>query len=248
MRHIYDNAVDSLRVGMSFYLDQKNSSSNKHAILTLFHSIELFLKEYLYRVNPILIYKNIDKIITNESYTVGIVDIFIRLENLKLGIPKSQKDIIKKIQLRRNLIEHHRYDTNIEDVDIISESLNFILFFTEFCLDEKLEQDIDARMLSVIQSMVFSYQERYSLARHRMDEWLHARWPDWDSDEIDMPDEFEGTHQCPNCRQEWLAIDEVEASSCFWCNTTVDAVLCDECGEVYVKSDGHECCCAEDDS
>ena len=63
---IYRNAVDSLKIGMEFFLKEDTYSSRKHAILTLFHSIELFLKEYLFRQNPILIYKNIDAKLTEE--------------------------------------------------------------------------------------------------------------------------------------------------------------------------------------
>jgi hypothetical protein len=91
---------------MQFFLKEKDYSSRKHAILTIFHSIELFLKEYLYRNNQILIYKNIDAKISEESITVGIKDILVRLENLNLGLPKYQQLVIEKIQKRRNRIEH----------------------------------------------------------------------------------------------------------------------------------------------
>jgi hypothetical protein len=46
MNALYENAVDSLRIGMEFFLKEKNYSSRKHAILTLFHAIELLLKEF----------------------------------------------------------------------------------------------------------------------------------------------------------------------------------------------------------
>ena len=69
---IYANAVDSLRIGIEHFLKESGYSSRKHAILTLFHAIELFLKEQLHRTNPILIYRNIDAKITDDSMTVGI--------------------------------------------------------------------------------------------------------------------------------------------------------------------------------
>lgn len=241
MRDIYENAVDSLRVGMKFFLSDKNYSSRKHSILTLFHSIELFLKEYLFRVNPILIYKNIDKAITEDSFTVGISELLIRLENLKLGIPTDQKEIINKIQKRRNRIEHHRYDEREEDEKIIAESLKFILFFVEHFLDEKLEVDIDAEMLREIQRLVLEYNEQYSLAMYRLEKWMKAQWPDWSPEEADTPEEFAGTLDCPECRQGYLVIDEVDTPFCFWCNTRIDAAQCDDCGVVFKQSKGHEC-------
>ena len=88
---IYENAVDSLRIGMESFLKERNYSSRKHAILTLFHSTELLLRELLHRTHPLLIYKNIDAKITDDALTVGIKDILVRLDNLGLGLPKEQR-------------------------------------------------------------------------------------------------------------------------------------------------------------
>ena len=35
---IFENAVDSLRIGMEFFLKETSYSSRKHAILTVFHA------------------------------------------------------------------------------------------------------------------------------------------------------------------------------------------------------------------
>ena len=241
MGDIYENAVDSLRVGMKFFLSDKSYSSRKHSILILFHSIELFLKEYLFRVNPILIYKNIDKPITEDSFTVAISELLVRLENLKLGIPADQKEIINKIQKRRNRIEHHRYNQSKEDEKIIAESLKFILCFVEHYLDEKLEVDIDAELLRKIQRLVLEYNELYSLAEYRLEKWMKEQWPDWNPEEVNTPNEFAGTLDCPICRESYLVIDEVDTPFCFWCNTRIDATQCDDCGVVFKESEGHEC-------
>src|SRR4029077_14555306 len=107
---IYQNALDSLRIGMEFFLKQDGYSSRKHAILTIFHAIELLLKERLAQTNPILIYKNIDLKITDDAQTVGVREALARLENLHFGIPAEEKKIIENIQKVRNRIEHHRYD------------------------------------------------------------------------------------------------------------------------------------------
>ena len=60
-----------LRIGMEFFLKEDGYSSRKHAILTVFHAIELLLKERLAQTNPILIYKNIDAKITDDFYDGG---------------------------------------------------------------------------------------------------------------------------------------------------------------------------------
>lgn len=241
MRDIYENAVDSLRVGMKFFLSDKKYSSRKHSILTIFHSIELFLKEYLYRENPILIYKNIDKKINEDSFTVGFPELLIRLENMKLEIPRDQKEIIQKIQKRRNRIEHHRYDKKDEDEKIIAESLKFILYFVELYLDEKLEEDIEPETLREIRRLVFNYMEFYSLANFRLQNWMQEKWPEWNPKETDEPKEFSGTYDCPECREAYLVVDGVETSICFWCNTKMKVTECEVCGIIFDSLEDHEC-------
>ena len=226
---------------MKFFLTERTYSSRKHAILTLFHSIELLLKEYLYRINPILIYKNIDKPITEDSLTVGISDLLIRLENLNLGMPLEQKEIIKNIQKRRNRIEHHRYDKVDEDERVIAESLKLILHFVEFFLNERLEDDVDPDTLREIQRLVFEYNELLSLANYRLEQWIKKQWPSWDPEKLDSPEEFEGTLDCPECRQCYLVISDTDQPFCFWCNTKIDAEECEDCGTVFIAGVGHRC-------
>src|SRR5271169_1509319 len=127
MSKIYDNAVDSLQIGMEFFIKETGYSSRKHAILTVFHAIELLLKESLAQTNPILIYKNIDAKITDDAQTVGVREALTRLENLGIGVPAEEKKTIENIQRIRNRIEHHKYDhSEVEDDAIIAASLKFI--------------------------------------------------------------------------------------------------------------------------
>ncbi len=54
MSPLLENAVDSLKVDLEHFLEGTKESSGKHAILTIFHSIELLLKEALYRFSPFI--------------------------------------------------------------------------------------------------------------------------------------------------------------------------------------------------
>ena len=240
MSDIYTNAVDSLRIGIENFLKEPGYSSRKHAILTLFHAIELFLKEQLHRTNPILIYRNLDARITDDSITVGIKEALTRLENLGLGLPRQPQEVIEKIQKRRNRIEHHRYDHKEEDEAIISESLAFIMFFADSVLKAKLENDVPPETLRAIQSMVYDRQDRYWIAMYRLEQWMHEIWPDWDNEESDTPGEFSGTLDCPICRQSYLVIGHHTKPFCFHCNTSIDAVECEDCGRTYLADEG--CC------
>lgn len=239
MSDIYENAVDSLRIGIEHFLKEPGYSSRKHAILTLFHAIELFLKEQLFRTNPILIYRNLDTKITDDSTTVGIKEALTRLENLGLGLPKQPQEVIERIQKRRNRIEHHRYDHKEEDETIISESVAFILFFVDGVLKMKLENHVSPETLRDIQNLVYG-QDRYWIAMHRLAQWMHETWPYWDEENSDTPDEFSGTVDCPICRQSYLVMGHHEKPFCFHCNTSIDATECDNCGRTYLVSGG--CC------
>jgi hypothetical protein len=240
MSDIYANAVDSLRIGIEHFLKEPGYSSRKHAILTLFHAIELFLKEQLHRTNPILIYRNLDTKITEDSFTVGIKEALTRLENLGLGLPKQPQEVIERIQKRRNRIEHHRYDHKEEDEKIISESLAFILFFVDGVLKGKLERDVPPETLREIQRLVYDRQDLYWIAMHRLEQWMHEKWPEWNNEESDTPEDFRGTLDCPICRQSYLAIGYHDKPFCFYCNTSVDAAECEDCGRTYLESEG--CC------
>ena len=239
MSDIYANAIDSLRIGIEHFLKEATYSSRKHAILTIFHAIELFLKEQLNRTNHLLIYKNIDVPIADDSQTVGIKEALSRLENLGFGLPKQQRRVIESIQRRRNRIEHHRYDHKQEDELVITESLQFILFFVDIVLRGKLETDIPPETLRKIQRMVYEREELYGIAMHRLEQWMHEKWPNWNELIDDMPDEFAGTIDCPICRDTFLISGFDTKPFCFRCNTTIDAEVCDYCNNTYLA--GHPC-------
>lgn len=241
---IYQNALDSLRIGMEFFLKEEGYSSRKHAILTVFHAMELMLKEQLAQTNPILIYKNIDTKITDDAMTVSVREALTRLENLGLGIPAEERKTIGDIQRIRNRIEHHRYDHNEKEDDaIIASSLKFILYFVEFVFERKLEGHIDPKVLRDINRRVFEYNERNGLAEHRFHEWVKTEWPAWKAEQEDTPEEFGGTLRCPECRQDWLVMGYHDKPVCFHCNMTVDAQDCEDCGEIFIV--GESCGCGK---
>jgi len=237
---IYANAIDSLRIGMEHFLKESSYPSRKHAILTLFHAIELLLKEQLYRTNHLLIYRNIDAPVTEDSQTVGIKEALGRLENLGSGLPKRERTIIEKLQGRINRIEHHRYDRKQEDEVVIAESLQFILFFVDEVLRGNLEADISPETLREIQRIVYERNQIYWIATHRLERWMRETWPNWNYHRADTPDEFSGTHDCPICRDSFLVFGYHPKPFCFHCNTSVDAVECVQCGRTYLA--GSPCC------
>lgn len=126
---LFENAIDSLEVGMKFFMDQATVSANKHAILTIFHSIELLLKEALYRVNPILIYRKIDQKITDDSITVGLPEIFSRFDNLNIRLSSEEKTDLIDLKKKRNRIEHHKYNIEKMTITLLANHSNLLLGF-----------------------------------------------------------------------------------------------------------------------
>src|SRR3954453_20644347 len=95
---IFDNAIDSLEMGVSHFLHNRSVNRDKWSILTLFQSIELLLKERLGQENPILIYRNIDKRIDAEAQTVGMIEILARFANLGIEIADDEARILRDLQ------------------------------------------------------------------------------------------------------------------------------------------------------
>lgn len=201
------------------------------------------LKEYLYQVNPILIYRNIDKKIKEDSVTVGFSEILIRLDNLNLGIPEEQANTIKELQSKRNRIEHHRYDHEDEDRELISQALKFILYFLEFQLEIMPESIIDPELLESIRELVTDYNERHAVADHRLESWLKEKWPEWNQEDEDTPEGFIGTDTCPQCCHEYLVMKQKGEPYCFWCCRCIPAEYCKICCQAKIE----DVPCCEDD-
>ena len=127
------------------------------------------------------------------------------------------------------------------DNAVVGAALKFILYFVELVLDRKLEGQIEGEVLRNINARVFEYNERQGLADFRLHEWFRERWPDWKEEEEDIPEEFPGTDHCPECRQAYLVIGYHEKPVCFYCNTTINAANCEECGETFLMPHGCGC-------
>lgn len=88
------DALSSLKLGMIFCVYGNKHFARKKSIPQVSHTLELILKSYLYQINPILIYKDIDKKTTEDSLTVGFPEILIRLENLGAPVPDEHAKVI----------------------------------------------------------------------------------------------------------------------------------------------------------
>ncbi|HXA19924.1 MAG TPA: zinc ribbon domain-containing protein [Thermoanaerobaculia bacterium] len=223
MSELLENALDSLRMGVRHFLEKKLETADKWAILELFHTIELLLKERLYREHPIFIYKNIDQAIGDDSYTVGLREILARFTNLEIDIPKDYANILLDLQKRRNRIEHHRFVPDKTHHQVLGEALKFIKYFLEEHLEEELEGHLPPKHFEAVKSLILSYEELVRRA---------------ESDARSILDRFSPKEQamieiatCPQCGNESLVLGAGEdEDKCYFCDEQIETTRCWECG------------------
>lgn len=146
---LVNNAKDSLRnaVHALTWSDETSSNKYKHAILSIFHCLELLLKERLRKVNPALVWDNIDKYPSMSANTVGIDKAISRLEKI-VGISLKEDDIdtIKSCRNLRNIIQHFEFEIPEKEAKVtIGKTLSVIFEFASeelgFDLDEDFKND-----------------------------------------------------------------------------------------------------------
>lgn len=222
---LFLNAIDSLKVGIDYYVHEPFKTAHKHSILTIYHSIELLLKEKLYRVNPILIYTNINKKINDDSNTVGLSDILIRFENLSIDITEF-KSILIDLQKRRNRIEHHKYHENTDDSITIGKSLKFIYEFLLNQLNEDIEEYIDSEDLEEMKKLIFTYSELIDKAKKKAIELA-----DSNTNFSEPCEENTVVHICPMCGEETMVVDIYGNGICTYCGANEKFIRCEYCYE-----------------
>lgn len=139
------NAKDSLKnaVHALTWSDESSSNKYKHAILSIFHCIELLLKAKLRQVNPALVWDNVDKYPLMSANTVGVNKAISRLR--KIGnVEFTQLDIetIDTCRKLRNMIQHFEFEISEKQAKIaIGNTLSFIFGFSSKELDQDLKDD-----------------------------------------------------------------------------------------------------------
>ena len=208
---IFENAVDSLTQGIASYLIRDESDTAiKHSILAVYHSIELFLKEAIARIHPVLIYRNLDKRITDDSLTVGLEEAIVRLDNLGRGLSTAEIATLRELRVRRNRIEHHRFDPAKDHAVVVGQAFHFLLGFLPAHLGVELrnliDEDSDYRDLL---EAALSFQQRREEAER-------------EANATGAP-----VIGCPACGEDTLCMDGLY--HCYFCNEDIDMTHCDEC-------------------
>ena len=140
------NARDSLRQAVELLAWKDIWSDHarmKHAITNAAHSIELLLKERLRRVNPALLWENVDKCPSIECRTVTTATAISRLKKIG-GVTFTSGDEKNLLSLRktRNAIEHYEWRTTEKEAKVVvGNALSFAFSFAAENLGTDLTED-----------------------------------------------------------------------------------------------------------
>jgi hypothetical protein len=224
-RTIFDNAVDSLEHGIRMYRDETYPNAHKHAILAVYQAIELFLKDALYRINPVLIYADIDKPVGDDSRTVGFKDAVARLANLGVHIAPASKQSIKRLQRRRNVIEHREYKPSDDDRPCMSDAIKVLYdFVPQYLKDGNLADYIDDDLWMDLQTFILDYEKLVAEAKAQVDELTTVPPGDYGPE----------VAECPRCGNATIVIGGRDGKDyCFFCRREVPMAQCCQCSEYW---------------
>lgn len=224
---ILDNAVDSLEFGIGIWLHGEYETAPKHAILNIFHAVELLLKERLFRVHYLLIYKNIDKPISDESNTVGLEDVLARFYNLDIALSDDDIKTLRDLKRRRNRIEHHIFKVDPSHKLAVGKALKFIYYFLRDHLGTELEDVLSEEdIYNKVSQEIFDYEEQLCEA---LREVALETTPKSKDDLVSMPP----CGTCPDCGNETIVIGSSRGDYCFLCREEKSMEQCPIC-EKYV--------------
>ena len=127
--------------------DATPSNKYKQAILSIFHCSELLLKERLRKVNPALIWENIDKYPSLAARTVSIEKAISRLIAIgKITIKENDKETLLACRNLRNAIQHLEFEIPEKEAKVLlGKALSFVFSFgsteLEVDLDDEFKDD-----------------------------------------------------------------------------------------------------------
>ncbi len=133
---LLNNAKDSLRQAVELIATKEIGSDHarlKHAIMASAHSIELLLKERLRRINPAIVWENVDKYPNLRARTVNVHTAISRLKSIgKLHLSLVDEARLNSLRTTRNAIEHYEWVASEKEAKIIiGHAISFAIGFAQ---------------------------------------------------------------------------------------------------------------------
>lgn len=210
---LLNNAIDSIRHGVDVlaFNDMTRANKYKQAILSISHCAELLLKERLFRVNPALVYENVDQFPSPTAHTVSARKALSRLKKIghvEISAEDEQK-LLDCINLR-NAIMHYEVDfkPNIARA-MLGKVLSFVFDFAKRELDQNLRDQ-------------FTDDDTWQTLIVEFDEFTAAHGARIADKQLGSVDEFD---ECLICGQMTL---NVNTDYCDLCGVMLPSVATDE--------------------
>jgi len=218
---LLENARSSLSHAILHLISENEPTSVdiKYGILDVTHTVELLLKERLFRIHPAFIYSNVDKFPNREAHTVDLITAKKRLLKIAEIDLKKYDKVINEVKELRNTLQHFdvQYPLN-KAKNIICRILSFIFYFAETHLDIDLEQEYraDDTWKSLVNIYDF-WAEHVSIVEKRQDD-----------------DQNVLCCECPKCGA--ITFDVFEGE-CAFCEHTKETYYCYRCGQYHFDFD-----------
>lgn len=236
--NLFDNACDSLSEAIRKYEASLGGDKTalKHAVLYLSHFVELFLKTYVAKQHPLLIFANPSGDITkNDAKTITINDAIKILQNCGIKIPRALGGDIDKLSKKRNQITHYKVSIDSgEFVKRISRLLADITIFDRINLGLNICDHINEDVWAIVSKNVDDEIRKLEAAENE----AKKRWELAGVDSIET---------CPKCYHETTYTSEdLGMIKCAFCDYTSEAAECTSCNR-YLPDDEfcHEELCNE---
>lgn len=222
----------------------------KYAILHLVQSIELSLKERLYRENSLLIFSYISEAtynkITKEHANFIIPKHLVRITKNDRTLSLSEaKNLLKELEIYdlsnvdkqaldfasnlRNQIVHYEFTLTPK-----KQLVNFVKLFG--FLNHFYISQLNVSLRSIVKKDLYNKVLSY---KKYIDE-LETR-----ANDIFDEGNYDYSTKCPNCYKDTYFFDH-SINECLVCGHSEEVVECEKCGTYILKSEAREIPCGED--
>lgn len=140
LENAYDSINESLRKTIEAEADLK---AWKFALLLMVQSIELLMKERLFRGHPLLVYEDVDR----RTRTVSLARALTRINSLGVALTPNEVANVEKAIRLRNEIQHYEFEVTVADAtNLYSRLFEFATSFLHDHLGSELHEEIDPEL------------------------------------------------------------------------------------------------------
>jgi len=238
--NIFENALDSIDHGIHHFFSSEKypnykGKNYKYSILHTIQGIELLMKEKLYRVNPSLIYANIDRPINDDSLTVNFKALPQRLLNCGVQLSDSWLKTIEEGRRVRNRIEHKDVSFTLRETQLLlGRIFKLIIEFARNELKVELKDHLQGDVYEELIRQINFFDEIIRHAEENAKEY---------ATEIENTGVSVDIWACPKCQAKTIVVSTKKTKTilyseeCKMCKSKIYFVRCSYCGKLYLSTE-----------